>query len=213
MRGSRRLRQVVIWGGGTVGASAIGGAFLWFALHKLDWGAVNHSLAGASVPHLLAALGLVLSAFVLRGLRWRLLFRNVRVTTWRLVLVENTAVGVNSLTPIPDLDEPTRVGLLMLQGLPAGTVLATMATMRTFELAAQATIGLVGLVYLPPLRVLTPYILAAAAVSVVSLVALFTIGPLLRHVPFLARLPIARDFSGGVQVMREAPFRDRKSVV
>ncbi|MBI3953238.1 MAG: flippase-like domain-containing protein [Chloroflexi bacterium] len=202
----RRLGQVLVWGGGTVGASALGAIFLRWALQRIDWGAVNHALAVASVPHFLSALGLMLAAFLLRGVRWRLLFRGARVSTWRLALVENTAVGVNSLSPIPLLDEPTRVGLLTTQGVPTGTVLATLATMRTFELATQGLIGLVGLVYLPPLRPLAPYFLAAAVLAVVAIVALFTLGPLLKSLPALGRLPLARGFSLGVEVLRQAPL-------
>lgn len=202
-----RLRRAVLWGGGAVGASAMGGLFLWFALRRLDWGAVNHAMASASVPHLLAGLGLVIAGFVVRGFRWRLLLHDRRASTLRLILVENTAVGVNSLTPIPILDEPTRLGLLAMKGVPVGTILATMAAMRTFELASQSVIGMVGLMYLPPLRALAPYILAAATVSVVAMVALFTIGPILRLMPALRRLPLARDFSSGVAVMRKSPWR------
>jgi uncharacterized membrane protein YbhN (UPF0104 family) len=154
----------------------------------------------------------VLAGFCLRGLRWRLLFRNHQVRTWRLVLVENTAVGVNSISPIPILDEPTRVGLMMLQGVPAGTVLATMAAMRTFELTAQATVGVVGIIELPPLRVFSPYILAATGVAALALVALFTIGPLLRRLPFLQRLGLAQDFSSGVEVMKRAPLQTLASM-
>lgn len=207
MAGPRRLGRIALWGGGAVGASAIGVVFLWFALRQLDWGAVNHALAVASIPHLLAGLGLVMAGFIVRAIRWRLLLHDRRASTLRLVLVENTAVGVNSLTPIPVLDEPTRLGLLAIHGIPVGTVLATMATMRTFELASQAVIGLVGLTFLPPLWAFAPYILAAASVSVVAMVALFTVAPLLRRVPALYRLPLARDFSSGVAVMRQSPFR------
>ncbi|MSQ12109.1 MAG: flippase-like domain-containing protein [Dehalococcoidia bacterium] len=203
----KRPQRLLIWVGAALGASAMGGAFVWFAFRKIDWGAVNHALARADVPYLFAALGFVLAAIWLRGLRWRLLFHGVSISTWRLVLVENTAVGVNSLTPIPVLDEPTRVGLLMLQGLPAGTVLATTSAMRVFELAAQATIGAIGLVLLPELRSLTPYIAAAAGVALLALIALFSIGPLLRHIPLLARLSIAHEFSQGVHVMLRAPLR------
>ncbi len=201
------LRRVVLWGGGAVGASAIGGLFLWFALRRLDWGAVTDAMASASVPHLLGGLGLVLAGFVVRGFRWRLLLHDRRASTLRLILVENTAVGVNSLTPIPILDEPTRLGLLAMKGIPVGTILATMAAMRTFELASQSVIGLVGLWRLPPLRALEPYILTAAAVSVLAIVALFTIGPILRLLPALRRFPLARDFSSGVTVMRKSPLR------
>jgi hypothetical protein len=111
------------------------------------------------------------------------------------------------------LDEPVRVGLLWLQGLPAGTVLATMATMRTFELASQAVIGLVGLIYLEPIRPLKPYFIAATAVAGVGLIALFTIGPLMKRVPIIGRLGLARDFSKGVEVMREAPIYPLMSFV
>jgi uncharacterized membrane protein YbhN (UPF0104 family) len=196
----------ILWTGGAVAASAIGAVFLYFAFRGQDWGAVNSALAEANPWYLVAAQGCVILAYFIRGVRWRLLFRNNKVSTLHLVLVENTALGVNSLTPIPVLDEPVRVGLLWLRGLPAGTVLATMATMRTFELASQAVIGLVGLIYLEPIRPLKPYFIAATAVAGVGLIALFTIGPLMKRVPIIGRLGLARDFSKGVEVMREAPI-------
>ncbi|MBM3949218.1 MAG: flippase-like domain-containing protein [SAR202 cluster bacterium] len=201
-----RFVRLLLWTGGGVAASALGAVFLYLAFRGKDWGAVNHALSQANLWYLFAAQGCVVLAYFIRGVRWRLLFRNVKVGTLRLVLVENTALGVNSLTPIPVLDEPVRVGLLWLQGLPAGTVLATMATMRTFELASQAVIGLVGLIYLEPIRPLKPYFIAATALAGVGLIALFTIGPLMKRVPVIGRIGLAKDFSKGVEVMREAPI-------
>ncbi|MDA1188563.1 MAG: lysylphosphatidylglycerol synthase transmembrane domain-containing protein, partial [Chloroflexi bacterium] len=190
-----------MWTVGAVGASAIGAFLLFLAFKGLDWGGVNTAFARANPWYFVAALTLVLVAYYLRGARWRLLFREHKVSTTRLVLVENTAIGVNSLTPIPVLDEPVRVGLMMLQGVPPGTVLATMATMRTFELAVQAVIGLTGLIFLDELSSLKPFFLAATAVSGAALVALFTVGPLMRRVPAIGRLKLAQDFSKGVDVM------------
>lgn len=200
-----RLRRIVPWVG-LLGASVIGAIFLWFAFRRVDWRHVWEILAHAQLRYLVAALGLFAIALVLRGIRWRLLFRKIPISTVDLVLVETTAIGVNSISPIPVLDEPTRIGLLIMRGVPAGTVLATMAAMRSFELAVQAMIGAVGLLLLEPLRSLAPFFIAAAVLAALALLGLFSIGPLLRYVPFLARLRIVRDFSIGVQIMRQAPM-------
>lgn len=201
-----RTGKRTIWTFAAIGASAIGAFLLILAFRGLDWGGVQAAFAEAKPWYFVFALILVLIAYYLRGARWRLLFREHQVNTTRLVLVENTAIGVNSLTPIPILDEPVRVGLMMLQGVPAGTVLATMATMRTFELAVQAAIGLTGLIFLDQLQPLKPLFLAATAVSVAALIALFTIGPLMRRIPAIGRLKLAQDFSMGVDVMRKEPI-------
>ena len=199
------LRRLLPWFGVAI-ASVIGAGFLWYALQSVEWHSVWNVLAHAKRRYLFAAAGLFTLAMFLRGFRWRLLLRDARVDTKYLVLVETTAIGVNSVSPIPVLDEPTRVGLLLMRGIPAGTVLATMAAMRTFELAMQAAIGVTGIVYLAPLRGLAPYFVAAATLSVVGIIALFGIGPLLRRVKILAKLPMVRDFSSGVQIMRQNPL-------
>ena len=208
----RTLRRYLPWLG-LIGASLFGAFFLWIAINRVEWAGVWAVLSHANRTYLLAAFGIFVVALFLRGFRWKLLFRGVPVSTRDLVLVETTAIGVNSITPIPVLDEPTRVGLLLIRGIPAGTVLATMAAMRTFELTIQAIIGAVGLFYLEPLRALAPYFIAAAVLAVLALVALFGIGPLLRRVPMLARLRMVRDFSLGVQLMRQAPWLTMLSLV
>ncbi|MBM3944965.1 MAG: hypothetical protein FJ317_05665 [SAR202 cluster bacterium] len=65
---------------------------------------------------------------------------------------------------------------------------------------------MVGLVYLEPLRELKPYFIAVTAVSGAALVALFTIGPIMKYVPAIGRLKLAQDFSKGVDVMRKEPL-------
>ncbi|MBI4338245.1 MAG: flippase-like domain-containing protein [Chloroflexi bacterium] len=202
--GRSRPRSWLLWAAAGVASTVLGAALLWLALRQVDWGQVQSSLSQASVGYLLMAAGFMAGAMFLRGLRWRLLFQGVRVSTLRLLLVENTAIGVNSTTPIPILDEPVRVGLLALQGLSVGQVLATMAAQRIFELGTQTLLATVALVLLPPLRPLAPYVAAAAGVTVVALVALFAVGPRLQHVSWLQALPLARDFGRAVRLMRQA---------
>ncbi len=206
-------RRTLLWAAGIAAASGIGAITLWFVFDRVDWRAAGPVLANADVPYLVAATAFMLVAVVLRGLRWRMLLHGSNLSTTRLLLIENTAIGVNSLTPIPVLDEPTRVGLLRIQGIPMGTALATLAANRVFDLTAQAVIGLLGIAFLSELRSLAPYILTAAVGALAANAALFTIGPWMHRVPSLGRLPLVKDFAAGVHLIRSAPLRTASALL
>lgn len=189
-------------------AGGIGLAFGWLVIREVQWAQVGRALQQASVPLLLLALGLVVVAGLLRGVRWRLLFVHERVSALRLFLVESAGVGVNNVSPLRFLGEPVQFGLLTLRDrLSGGVVLATLAAQRTFELATQVLLLGTGLLLLPPLQRFAPYILAAVVFSSLSIAALFTIGPILARVPALARLHLAQEFSRGVALMRQRKGR------
>ncbi|GBD11086.1 hypothetical protein HRbin23_00737 [bacterium HR23] len=202
----RRLR-IALWTAGASGSMALGAFLLTLALREVQKVQVAEVLGRASVPLLLGGLGIFMGASLARALRWWVLFTQVRVGFWRLLLVEHTALGVNNATPIPILDEPVRVGLLALRGIPTGTVLATMATQRTFELGGQALLAGVGVLFLPPLRPLAPYIWGGALVALVAVCALFLVGPRVGRIPGLGHLSLVRDFGRTVLLLRGAPLR------
>lgn len=186
---------------------SLGGFLLTLALREVQKVQVATLFGQASVPLLLGGLGVFAGASLARGLRWWVLFKGVRVGFLRLLLVEHTALGVNNATPIPILDEPVRVGMLALAGVPTGQVLATMATQRTFELGAQALLAGVGVLFLQPLRHLAPYIWGAALVAVVATGALFFVGPRVARIPGVGQVPPVRDFGHTVLLLRGAPLR------
>lgn len=186
---------------------ALGAFLLTMALHEVQKVQVAAILGRASIPFLLGGLGTFVGASLVRGLRWWILFKGVRIGFLRLLLVEHTALGINNASPIPILDEPVRVGLLALHGVPSGTVLATMATQRTFELGGQTLLASIGVLFLPPLRSLAPYIWGGALVALVATVALFAVGPRLGRIPSLGHIPLVRDFGHTVLLLRGAPLR------
>lgn len=202
-----RALRIALWVVGAAGSMSLGAFLLTLALREVQKAQVAALLGQASVPLLLGGLGVFMGASLVRGLRWWVLLQGVRVGFLRLLLVEHTALGVNNATPIPILDEPVRVGMLALAGIPTGRVLATMATQRTFELGAQVLLAGVGVLFLPPLRHLAPYIWGGALVAVVATSALFLVGPRVGRIPGLGQVPPVRDFSHTVLLLRGSPLR------
>jgi uncharacterized membrane protein YbhN (UPF0104 family) len=201
--------RLTLWAIGISVSMALGAFLLALALREVPRSQVVDAWGRASVPYLVGGFGAFLGASLARGVRWWVLLgvRGVSVGLPRLLLVENTALGVNNALPIPILDEAVRVGLLAPRGIPAGAVLATMATQRTFELGGQALLVGVGVVLLPPLRPLTPYVWGGILGAAVATLALFLIGPRLGTIPLLGRLPLARDFGRTVAMLRRVPLR------
>ncbi|MCS7206760.1 MAG: flippase-like domain-containing protein [Dehalococcoidia bacterium] len=202
-----RPLRLTLWTVGVAGSMALGAFLLTLALREVQTAQVAAVFGRASVPLLLAGLGVFMLASLARGLRWWVLFVGVRVSLMRLLLVEHTALGVNNATPLPLLDEPVRVGLLALHGVPTGMVLATMATQRTFEFGAQALLASVGVLFLPPLRPLAPYIWGGVIVALAAVCALFLVGPRVMRIPGLGQVSPVRDFSRTVLLLRNRPVR------
>ena len=210
VKGSRipRPPAVVMLVGYSMVATALGLLLGWLVVRNMEWGKLGGALASANIALIFAAWFLVIVSGYLRGLRWRLLLADDRVSAIRLFLIEQAGTAIDTVSPIRVLDEIVEIGILTLRdGLRLGTVLATLALQRTFEFGTTVLLLGIGAMFLPPFRPFWPYLTAGVVFGSLSLILLFTVGPALRHVKFLSRIEVVPQFASAVVLMRRERWR------
>ncbi len=184
-------------------ATSMGLMLGWLVINNIQWDELASSLSSANLGLVVLALALYLLAGYLRGLRWRLVLGSSNVSAIRLFLIEQTGTALDTFSPIRVLDELVEVGILVLRdGLKLGTILATLALQRTFEFATTVLIIGFGVLALEPLHPYWPYFAAGTGLGSVSLILLFTVGPALRHIPVLSRMPVVPQFTSAIILIR-----------
>ena len=177
----------------------------WLAVRGLDWGQVRSTIADISIGQLLLAVGVFLLGIYLRAVRWRLLFVGEHIGVNRLFLVQNAGIGLNSVSPIRILSEPTQFGILTLRDhLAGGTVLATMAVERGMDLLVNVVVMGVGMLAFSPLVRFAPYVAMGVATSLVGIALLFAVGLGLVKAPVVRRLPLGQTFRGALAALRSS---------
>lgn len=196
----------------TIALAAVGiglGSLLgWLALRGTDWLAVGTTLQRFPPLLGLAGLALVLAAASVRAARWQLLFIDQRVSVRRLFLIEMAAIGLNNISPVRVLSEPTQVGLLSMRDrLDPGTLLATMTAARAMDLLVTVLIVGVAMLYMPALLPFAPLVVLAAATSAAAMGFLFVTGLGGPVLPIIRRLPFAHRFGEAARALRARPAR------
>ncbi|MBI4336247.1 MAG: flippase-like domain-containing protein [Chloroflexi bacterium] len=137
--------QIVL---GIVASLALG----YLAVHRVEWAGVGVVLRSLPWRYALAATLVLGLSHLLRAYRWRLLFLRDPVSTWRLLLVQNTGIGFNNLMPVRVFSEATQFAMLTLRdGVSKPVALATLGVERVLDLVASATLLGVSLLLLPQL--------------------------------------------------------------
>ena len=209
-----RPPAVVMLVGYTMAATAIGLLLGWLVVRNLEWDKLGSALASANIALIFAAWFLVILSGYLRGLRWRLLLADDRVSAVRLFLIEQAGTAIDTVSPIRVLDEIVEIGILTLRdGLRLGTVLATLALQRTFEFGTTVLLLGVGAMFLSPFRPFWPFLAAGVVFGGLSLILLFTVGPALRHVKFLSRIEVVPQFASAVILMRRERWRSGSAFI
>ena len=176
--------------------------FGWLAIRGLDWSEVRQTLADFPLPFVALALAVFLLGIYLRAARWRLLFVRERVSVTRLFLVQNAGIGLNSVSPIRVLSEPTQFGILTLRDrLPGGSVLATMAVERAMDTVVNVVVVGAGLLVFTFLLPFAPYVAVGALASAGGIALLVLAGVGGRQLPFLRRLPMVGTFGQALKTL------------
>jgi uncharacterized protein (TIRG00374 family) len=144
------------------------------------------------------------AATVLRAYRWQVLFLKERVSLWRLFLVQNTGIGLNNLSPVRVVSEPTQwVMLTVRYGVKGGPSAATLGMERVLDMVASAVLLGVSLLFVPAKGVLPIYLFAAfliAAIAVILVVMLARAG----NWPLVRRIDALRVFTASVADLLQA---------
>ena len=170
------------------------------AIQGTHWETVRDSLRGWSPAVVALGVALVIGSTYLRALRWSLLWTDRRVRAFRLMLVENAALGLNNISPVRIFDEGLEFGILTLRDrLPGGQLIATMMMCRIQDLAFTFSLIVISLAFLPQLWQYTWVVAGAGLFFTGWLVLLLTIGRIVRRFPVLLRIPGVASFETVIQ--------------
>ncbi len=175
----------------------------WLGVRGLDWGLIRSTIAGLAPAPLGLAVATFLLGIYLRAVRWRLLLVRQRISVRRLFLVQNAGIGLNSVSPVRALSEPTQFGILTLHDhLAPGAVLATMAVERAMDLLVNVVIISAGIVLLSALAPFSPYVAAGAIASLIGIGLFFVVGLGLGKSAIGKRVPLTWDFDDTLRALR-----------
>ncbi len=174
----------------------------WLVLRGTEWATVAATLRGFPPALLVVAVVLFLCAAYLRAMRWGLLWTREKVATFRLFLIENAALGANSISPVRTVDEAVEFVVLALRDrLPAGSIIATMVMNRLLDLAFTLMFLIFAAVILPPLQQFLPAMVLVSVSVGILLLGLLNLGHIVGRLPKLRRFPIVASFEGAVNAL------------
>ncbi len=189
-------------------ATSLGGLLGWLVIREAHWDEFQHALLSANVTLIALAWLLVIVAAYLRGIRWKLLLIDQKTSATRLFMVEQTGAALDTLSPVRVLDEVVQVGILALRDkVKLGAILATIALQRTFEFATTVATLAAGVLFLPQLRSFALWIALGLVIGLISIIALFFVGPLLSRFRPLSKVPIVSQFGSAIVLLRSNRIR------
>jgi hypothetical protein len=174
----------------------------WLAIRGIDWTRVLDAFQ--QFPPLLLALilAVILAANYIRAIRWRILWTNEKVSTMRLFLIENAALGLNNISPVRALDEPLEFGILTLRDkLPGGSVIATMMMCRIQDLAFTLIFITIAVLAMPSLLRFTPVIFFIGIFFGTWIVIFLNFGRISARFPVLRRIPGVSTFEQTINLL------------
>ena len=170
----------------------VGAAIGYAVVRDVEWDSLSFAFRDFPVGYTLLSLLVFCVATALRAYRWQVLFIGDKVPLHRLLLVQNIGVGLNSISPIRIVSEATQFLLLTLRyRVRSEEVAATLGVQRVLDFVIGAILLGVGLMVLPGLKGFAPYVIGAAVLAVVSVLAVpvviwFGSRPGLTHLHLLA---------------------------
>lgn len=174
----------------------------WLVFRGTEWATVAATLRGFPPVLLVVAVILFLCAAYLRAMRWSLLWTREKVTTFRLFMVENAALGANSISPVRTVDEAVEFVVLALRDrLPAGSIIATMVMNRLLDLAVTLMFLVFAAVILPPLQQFLPAMVLVSVSVGILLLGLLNLGRIVQRLPRLRRFTVVASFESAVNAL------------
>ena len=170
----------------------VGGAIGVVMVRDVEWSSLSGAFRDFPIGYGLLSLAVFSAATALRAYRWQVLFIGDKVPLHRLLLVQNAGIGLNSISPIRIVSEATQFFLLTFRyRVRSEEVAATLGMQRVLDFVIGAILLGVGLMVLPSLKGFAPYVMGAAVLAVVSVLAVpvviwFGSRPGLTHLQLLA---------------------------
>lgn len=191
----------------------IGGLFLalflaWLVVKGTNLGELGDLLYHFPLGHSLLALGIFLVGIVVRTWRWYILLFEERVSFMRLFIVQNAGIGLNNVSPIRLLSEPTQLLLLTQRGyMSAGYALATLATEHLVDILVTTLLLTLGVLLIPQLQGYSIQLVGAAVLAAVSLLVFLVIVRGMEAFPFFNRVPVLGGAINSIHRLLSHPLR------
>jgi uncharacterized membrane protein YbhN (UPF0104 family) len=191
----------------------VGGLFLalflgWLIARGTNWGELSDLLYHFPLGHSLLALGVFLVGIVVRTWRWYILLFEERVSFGRLFIVQNAGIGLNNVSPVRLLSEPTQLLLLTQRGhMSAGYALATLATEHLVDILVTTLLLTLGVLFIPQLQGYSIQLVGAALLAAVSLLVFLVIVRGMESLPFFGKVPVLGGAINSIHRLLNHPLR------
>lgn len=162
----------------TLIACAVGALLLLLALSGIDAAELRRSITSAAPAWLLLALGVYLSAYLVRSLRWRMILRPVQeVTVGESFFMMMAGYFLNYVIPVRAGEVAKSLFLKKLRGTPIATSLPTVFVDKLFELLSVvlvvALVPVLAVEFTPTLAVLVTVVITVFLAAVALLIFAF----------------------------------------
>lgn len=180
----------------------------WLIAKGINWGELVDILYRFPLGHTLLALGAFLLGIVFRTWRWHVLLFEERVPFLRLFIVQNAGIGLNNVSPVRLLSEPTQLLLLTQRGhMSAGYALATLATEHLIDILVTTLLLGLGVLFMPELQGYSIQLVGAALLAGASLVVFLVIVRGMEAFPFFGRVTVLGGAIQSIHRLLNHPFR------
>ena len=186
----------------------------WLAARGLDWGIVFDAFEETSPSLLILAVAIFMFASYLRAFRWQILFFNENISTLRLFIIQNEGIGLNNVSPVRVLSEPTQLAVLTLRdGIKGSTALATLGMERVLDVVASTLILAIAFFLVPEMKNFTVYVWGAVGFmfAILVLVRLLAWGS--EAISFVRRIPFLAAFTSAVKDLEQRRVRLAASLI
>ncbi len=158
----------------------------------------------------LAALLPLAAAAILRALRWRVLLIDSPVRLGSILLVQNTGIGLNNLSPVRMVSEPVQLALITRRyKAPFPEAFATLVGGNALDIFTTAILMAIGVLLAPPLRDgrVSIQLLGAVIMFTVSALVFVAIARGLQTIPLANRFRFFEQVIASLRMLRANPPR------
>lgn len=180
----------------------------WLVVKGTNWGELGDLLYRFPLGHSLLALGIFLVGIVVRTWRWYILLIEERVPFVRLFIVQNAGIGLNNVSPVRFLSEPTQLLLLTQRGhMSAGYAVATLATEHLIDILVTTLLLTLGVLFMPELQGYSIQLVGAALLAAVSLLVFLIIIRGMESLPFFGKVPVLARAINSIHRLLSHPWQ------
>lgn len=179
-----------------------------FAIQNIAWAEISEGLKNLPISVLLLASIPMVFNIILRAVRWYLLIPNEQMKFTQVLLVQNTGIGVNNISPIRMVSEPIQLALITRRyNVSFAKAFTGLIGGNFLDVLASGSLMILGVLLIPPLRnqAISIPVFGALILFCVSTLVFIGIAQGLHKLPFLDRFQYFHQVIGAAKALRENP--------